>query len=140
MKKLALASVLILAGGPAFAASIAIDNERVTAWDVKLAKGEAAPATPADLNSVTMFLSGGTVKTKHADGSVTTAKREFGDAVFTPKGSNSVDTAESDGVHEVVVALKDAPSPPPNVGPAGIPPAFPREGGVKVLEGNRFTV
>ena len=136
----ALGLAIGLSISPAFAVTVAIDNARVTAWDVPLAKGESAPATPADLDSVTMFLGGGTVTTKHADGSVTTAKREFGDAVFTPKGSNAVDTADSEGVHEVVVALKDAPSPPPNIGPAGIPAAFPRADGVKMLEGNRFIV
>jgi hypothetical protein len=140
MKLFILASVWAFAAGPALAATAAIDNERVTAWDVKLTKGEAAPPTPAGLDSVTMFLGGGTVTTRRADGSTTTAERKFGDAVFNPRGSNSIDTATSDGVHEVVIALKDAPSPPPNVGPQGIPLAFPRAGSEKILEGAHFIV
>jgi hypothetical protein len=140
MKRLIVASAIALVAGPAFAATAVIDNERVTTWDVPLAKGESAPPTPAGLDSVTMFLGGGTVTTRHADGSVTTAERKFGDAVFNARGSKNIDTAASDGVHEVVIALKDAPGPGANIGPQGIPPAFPRTGSEKILEGEHFIV
>src|ERR1700754_166959 len=71
MKKLVFGAFIAIAANPAMAANIAVDNERVTAWNVPLAKGEAAPSTPSDMDSVTMFLGGGTVKTRHSDGSVT---------------------------------------------------------------------
>lgn len=109
---------------PAFAAPV-IDNERVTVWDVKLAPGENAEPTPMEFDTITVFLEGGTIRTRHADGSVTTATRSFGDAVFTPKGSGTIDM--SDHAHEVVIALKGGAGTP-NPGPDGIPNAFPPHG------------
>jgi hypothetical protein len=121
---------------PALAAPV-IDNERVTVWDVKLSANESAPPTPAEFDTITVFLEGGTIRTKHADGTVTTAIRSFGDAVFTPKGSGRVDM--SDHAHEVVVALK-GPAMGLNPGPAGIPSAFPRAGSEKIFENDRVVV
>ena len=66
--------------------------------------------------------------------------RKFGDAVFVPKGTDSYDTVLDGGpAHEVVVLLKDAPSPVyPNT--QKLPLAFPRPGSVKVLANKRVTV
>lgn len=121
---------------PALAAPV-IDNERVTVWDVKLSANESAPPTPAEFDTITVFLEGGTIRTRHADGTVTTATRNFGDAVFTPKGSGAVDM--SDHAHEVVIALK-GPVMGPNPGPTGIPSAFPRAGSEKIFENDRVVV
>jgi len=133
-----LYSALLLAAlaTPALAAPV-IDNERVTVWDVKLTSSESAPPTPAEFDTVTVFLEGGTIRTRHADGTVTTAMRNFGDAVFTPKGSGAVDM--SDHAHEVVIALKGA-AMGLNPGPAGIPSAFPRAGSEKIFENDRVVV
>jgi len=133
-----LYSALLLAAlaTPALAAPV-IDNERVTVWDVKLTSSESAPPTPAEFDTVTVFLEGGTIRTRHADGTVTTAMRNFGDAVFTPKGSGAVDM--SDHAHEVVIALK-GPAMGLNPGPAGIPSAFPRTGSEKIFENDRVVV
>ena len=137
-----LYSALVLASlaAPAFAApevDKVIDNERVTVWDVRLAPGMNAPPTPAEFDTVTVFLEGGTIRTRHADGRVTTATRSFGDAVFTPKGSGTVDM--SDHAHEVVIALKGGTAGP-NRGPDGIPNAFPRAGSEKIFENDRVMV
>ena len=139
MRVVGLACLAVFISVPAFAAP-AVDNERVTVWDIPLAKGTSAPATPSDFDSVTMFLEGGSVSTKHADGSVTTATRQFGDAVFNKKGSPSVDTAASDGVREIVIALKDPKRSVIDPSPAGIPISFPRPGADKMLEGDGFIV
>ena len=120
----------------AFAASKqVIDNPRVTVWDVTLAAGESAPPTPRDLDTVTLILEGGAIKTAKG-GASATATRDFGDAIFTAKGSDAVDTAMGGPVHEVVIALKGgaAPSSP---SPAGMPNAFPREGAQKMFENDR---
>lgn len=125
---------------PALAAPEAnkvVDNERVTVWDVKLAPGEDAPPTPQEFDIVTVFLEGGTIRTKHADGKVTTATRSFGDAVFTPKGTSAIDM--SDRAHEVVIVLKGAAAGP-DPGPDGIPNAFPRAGSEKIFENDRVVV
>lgn len=141
MKVMGLAISILALGAvqQAHAADPAIDNDYVTVWDAPLATGQSGPGTPAQLESVTMFLEGGTVSTRHADGSVTTATRKFGDAVFNPKGSQNVDTAVNGSVHEVIVALKDKPAVA-SPSPEGIPAAFPRAGAEKTLEGARFNV
>ncbi len=112
----------------------AIDNDQVTVWDVKLNKGQTGPATPKDLDTVTMFLEGGQVTNAGA-----TVARDYGDVIWTPKGGDSRSTAQSDGVHEIVVALKDAPHTVfPNT--TGFQLAFPRPGSIKKLENDRVRV
>jgi len=100
-----------------------------------LASGESAPPTPRDLDTVTLILEGGAIATAKG-GASTTAVHDFGDAIFTPKGSDAVDTAVNGPVHEVVIALKggQAPSSP---SPPGMPNAFPRDGAVKMFENDR---
>jgi|HubBroStandDraft_1064217.scaffolds.fasta_scaffold07355_8 hypothetical protein len=117
-----------------------IDNERVTVWDVILTAGTPGPATPHELDTVIMFLEGGSIRTVEADGSTRVAKREFGDAVFVAKGRAAKDTVLSASpAHEIVVALKDYPLAA-LVNTSSYPPAFPRPGAVKVLENNRVVV
>jgi hypothetical protein len=117
-----------------------IDNERVTVWDIKLTKGEAGPATPNDQDTVIMFLEGGDIRTLSKDGKASTATRQFGDAVFVPRGTDATDTLMSDGrAHEIVVALKDHREPAiPNT--TGLPAAFPRPGSAKALDNDRVVV
>lgn len=132
---------LLLASLPAWAQlAPVIDNDRVTVWDVRLAKGASGPTTPRDLDTVVMFLEGGRIRTAGAGGASTVVDRTFGDALFVPKGSDQTDTVLSDGgTHEIVVALKDHPSPV-IVNNSGYPPAFPRPGSSKVLENARVVV
>ena len=135
-----LGLTLLGLSGPAMAAAPVIDNERVTVWDVMLAKGEAAPPTSHDLDTVIMFLEGGRVRTV-SGGKTRTVTHKFGDAVFVPAGSEAVDTLVSGGpAHEVVIALKPhaIPSAVPNT--SGLPPAFPRPGVVKALDNDRVVV
>jgi hypothetical protein len=135
-----LGLTMLAAAAPAMAASV-IDNERVTVWDVPLAKGEAAPATPHDLDTVIMFLDGGRIRTVTADGKTRTVTRKFGDAVFVPKGADAVDTLVSGGpAHEVVIALKPHAVPSAIANTSGLPLAFPRPGVVKALENDRVVV
>jgi hypothetical protein len=136
MRKLLVLAGFCLSALSATAASRqVIDNPRVTVWDVTLASGESAPPTPMDLDTVTLILEGGTIKTVKGGASVTAA-RDFGDAIFTAKGSDAVDTALNGPVHEVVIALKGgaAPSSP---SPPGMPNAFPRDGAQKMFENDR---
>ena len=116
-----------------------IDNERVTVWDVKLAKGETAPAPPGDRDAFVMVLEGGSIRTEAAGAPAQTVARAFGDAVFIPKGAARRDTALTDGVHEVLIALKDTPHTPV-ANTTGLPAAFPRPGSVKVIDNARATV
>ncbi len=124
---------------PALAAEPVIDNDRVTVWDLKLKADESAPPTPADYDSVTVFLEGGDIRTRHNDGTVSSAKRAFGDAVFTAKGLGTIDTPVSGPAHEVVIWLK-GPALGSQEGPAGIPDAFPRPGSQIMFENDRVRV
>jgi len=117
-----------------------IDNERVTVWDVMLVKGESAPVTPHEMDSVIMFLEGGRIRTVVAGGKISTARHGFGDAVFVPRGTDAIQTLLSDGrAHEVVVALKDYRAAVV-ANTTGLPAAFPRPGAVRVLDNDRMTV
>jgi len=117
-----------------------IDNERVLVWDVVLEKGTAGPVTPHDMDSVIMFLEGGRIRTVTAGGKTSTATRQFGDAVFVPKGTDARQTLISDAsAHEIVVALKDY-RVPAIVNTTGLPAAYPRPGSVKALDNDRITV
>jgi uncharacterized RmlC-like cupin family protein len=121
----------------AAAAGPVIDNERVMVWDVKLAPGESGPASPHDEDTVIMFLEGGQIRTVDGNGKATTAERKAGDVVFVPRGTDATDTLVSGGLaHEVVVTLKDRKAAP-IANTAGLPPAFPRPGSVKVLDNDR---
>jgi quercetin dioxygenase-like cupin family protein len=114
-----------------------IDNERVTVWNVKLAKGESGPITPHDQDAVILFVEGGTIRTRDGHGKSSVAARNFGDGIFVPKGTDAVETLIAGGpVHEVVIALKEHPvASMANTSP--YPAAFPRAGAVKVFENSR---
>jgi hypothetical protein len=118
----------------------AIDNDRVAVWDVQLHKGVAGPPTPHDLDAVIVFLEGGKVETTRPGGARNVRDFKFGDAVFVPKGSDTRHTLLSDKpAHEIVVALKDAPSVRYQ-NTTGLPAAFPRPGATQVLDNARVTV
>jgi hypothetical protein len=136
-----LAVVLSGAGLPAMAQPApVIDNERVIVWDIILEKGAAGPTTPHDMDTVIMFLEGGRIRTVAPGGNASTATRQFGDAVFVPRGTDATQTLLSDAsAHEIVVALKNYHGPA-TVNTTGLPAAFPRPGSVRALDGDRFTV
>lgn len=133
---LALGLMAMAASAEAAPASKVIDNDQVTVWDVTLNAGEQGPATPADMDTVVMYLEGGTIKSDGAAGS-STASHQFGDAVFVPKGSAVHDTLVRGGpAHQVMVWLKNA-KPKTIVNPTQYPTAWPRPGAVKALENAR---
>jgi hypothetical protein len=121
----------------AYAAPL-IDNERVTVWDVLLPEGVSGPMTPESEDAVILFLEGGQIRTVDRTGKARTVTRNFGDAVFVPKGTGAIDTLVSGSpAHEVVIALKDHPVPA-IANTSGYPTAFPRAGSVKILDDPRF--
>ncbi|MGB6940829.1 MAG: hypothetical protein WBE37_00365 [Bryobacteraceae bacterium] len=99
----------------------AIDNERVTVWDVTWTKGAANPAA-AGLDAVFMRLTG----------------HNAGTAAFSAKGSERNKTGHI-GDRWLVIELKDHPVPPLE-NKTGYPPAFPRPHAKKLLENNRVIV
>jgi hypothetical protein len=129
-------------GDPVVASDAApvIDNDRVTVWDIRLQKGESARSTPHDLDTVIMFLEGGRISTRAANGKTSIATRAFGDALFVPRGTDASQTLLSDGsAHEIMIALKDY-RVPAVANTTGLPGAFPRPGSLKVLDNDRVAV
>jgi redox-sensitive bicupin YhaK (pirin superfamily) len=139
MRILIMLILSLLPLSPAMAAAPVIDNDEVAVWDVTLTPGGAGVATPRASDSVTIFLKGGTIRTTAADKSSSSATRDFGDAVFHPKGSDAVDAVMGDGLpHEIIIALKQTPTyGPPNMEFLN---AFPREGARKAFENDRIVV
>jgi hypothetical protein len=139
-KFLGLAAVMLAIPGAALAvpvlASKAIDNDQVTVWDITLKQGQLGPVTPADQDAVILFLEGGEIRSDGPAGG-STDTRQFGDAVFVPKGGDIRETLVKGGpVHEVVVWLKNA-KPKTIANPTQYPTAWPRPGAVKTLENDR---
>ncbi len=99
----------------------AIDNERVTVWDVTWTKGQTNPAAP-DRDAVFMRLTG----------------HNAGTAIFSAKGSERNQTGHI-GDRWLVIQLKDQPVAPIE-NKTGYPLAFPRPHVKKLLENNRVIV
>src|SRR6185437_15087630 len=113
LKAIAVSMIVVFAGAlhaadKSAAPAPVIDNDRVVVWNLHLNKGEAGPYTPKDLDTVVVFLKGGSIRSESSDGHVHLEKRRAGDAVWVPKGSPLRDTPTSEEpVDEVVISLKD---------------------------------
>ena len=117
-----------------------IDNERVTVWDVTLAKGKATQMHQHRLDMVRVELVDSTAKATDARGKQTDVTRRKGVPAFTPKGTTDIQEGASDVPgHTIMIELKDV-TVPPLANRSGYPEAFPREGAKKVLENGRVTV
>jgi hypothetical protein len=126
----------LAASPPPVAAQKVLDNDRVTVFDLTLKTGEQGPVTPSDEDAVILFLEGGKIRSDGSAGGDTNG-RNFGDAVFVPKGSNVRDTlVEGGSAHEVVVWLKNKAAISVN-NPTPYPPAWPRPGAARMLENDR---
>jgi hypothetical protein len=111
-----------------------IDNARVTVRDIHLEPGKPGPVQPHAGDYAILYFDAGRVR--GSDGKTVT--HPAGDAVWGHGGVTS-DMALDGPLREVVVELKDAPSNTvPNT--SGLPNAFPREGGKKILENDRAIV
>jgi quercetin dioxygenase-like cupin family protein len=117
-----------------------LDNERISVWDVTLAPGQAFSREHPENDCVILFFAGGKVRTTGADGKTRVAAREFGDAVYEPKGTvEKEEVVSSSPVRFFVVELKDHPVPV-LVNQSGYPLSFPRPGAKKILENDRIIV
>lgn len=115
-----------------------IDNERVRVWDITLAPGQPAAMQHHDLDFVTMYLTGGDIRTTTADGKSTFASHTFGDAVYGHAGTEEKEEVVSTSpARLVVIELKNHLSPAYG-NKTGYPPAFPRSGAKKVFENDRI--
>lgn len=117
-----------------------IDNERVTVWDVTLAKGKPTPMHQHPYDMVRVELAEATVKATSATGTASNGAVHKGQAAFLQKGLIDAQESTSDTPrHSIMIELKDVTVPPlPNK--SGYPEAFPREGAKKLLDNPRVTV
>jgi len=121
------------------------DNERVRVWDVTWAKGQQGPVKKYDLDTVYVFIAGGDVRVKNADGSSKVVKRKKGEAVWVAKGSPAVveegagDASGANQARSVIVELKDNPGPKYE-NKTGLVNAFPRPHVKTVLQNGRVNV
>lgn len=121
-------------GAPVF------DNERATVWDITLTPAQPVSLGHHENDFVALFFSGGRIRTTHADGKTSVASRNFGDAVYEPKGSDEkVEVISQAPARLFVVELKNDPARA-LMNKSGLPLAFPRPGAKKVLENDRIVV
>ena len=116
-----------------------VSNERVSVRDVTLTPGKPGPMEQHAEDSVTVFLTGGTVKMTQSDGTSRVMTRNANEAVFAPKGGASRLEAVGRPVRAVMIDLHDhVVAPLPNT--TGLPEAFPRPGSKKVFENDRIFI
>jgi len=108
-----------------------IDNERVTVWDVTVAKGKPAVIHQHPLDTVIVDL---------AEARINNTVLHKGGVGLSRKGSTDSQEVTGDVPrHLIAIELKDV-TVPPLANRSGFPEAFPREGAKKVLDDSRFTV
>jgi hypothetical protein len=112
---------LALMSGAVYAQELkpAIDNDRVTVWDVTWTKGTANPARGHDRDAVVLWIAGKKART----------------ASFNPKGA-ARDEHGAEGSRSLIIELKDH-LVAPYENKTGYPPAFPRPHVKKLLENDR---
>jgi hypothetical protein len=101
----------------------AIDNDRVTVWDVTWTKGQINPARGHDHDAVVMWVSG--PQARHAS--------------FIAKGDSGAAIGSANQGRSIVIELKDQPVAP-ITNKTGYPNAFPRPHVKKLLENDRVIV
>jgi hypothetical protein len=102
----------------------AIDNDRVTVWDVLWTKGQTNPARGHALDAVVMWIAG----------------PKAGTASFSPKGAAREEKGVAGGTaRSLIIELKDHPVAP-LANKTGYPLAFPRPHVKKLLENDRVIV
>jgi quercetin dioxygenase-like cupin family protein len=118
-----------------------VENERVVVWEVEWQKGKPTPLHQHPLDVVGVFLADGAVKITAADGTVSQSEKSpIGEVTYGGKGILHQEEGVSDAPRRaVIVELKEV-SVPPLSPPAGVPPAFPREGARLRLDNPRVAV
>jgi hypothetical protein len=118
-----------------------IDNERVTVWDVTWAKGVKTPMHEHRIPTVGVVLQPGTVMMTMGDGAVRPAPlAERGRVVYAAPGFSHVEEGQSDPPARAIVVELKGSAVGLTPAPAGVAPAFPREGATSVLENERVAV
>jgi quercetin dioxygenase-like cupin family protein len=84
-----------------------LETDRAVVWDYTWKPGQAAPRHADYLDSVTVFLEGGTIRSQVDQGGTTDSIRKVGEVVYSPSSSQAhADTAVSGSPRAVVVELQ----------------------------------
>ena len=144
----ALAFLLVLAAAqtypppfPREGATKVLENESVVVWDVTWVKGRPTPMHRHVVDVVGVTLVPGTVRVTLPDGTTRESGVDAPGAVSAGgKGLTHMEEGTSDTPRRaILIELKRAKKEPLQA-PAGVVPAWPREGAKKVLENEQVVV
>jgi hypothetical protein len=128
-------------GGASLGAKPIIDNERVSVWDVTMAPDKPGPAPSGRYLTVRTYITGGTFKITHADGTSSTVTRKTGDVVVSAKGTvDREELAPATRSARVITTELKGHLVPPMKNSSGYPNAFPRPGSKKVFDNDVIVV
>ena len=96
----------MLPAWPRQGAKDALDNPRVIEWDYTWKTGTVVPLHMHDKDSVEIFVEGGTIRTKMADGREETKTVAFKDARFIPRGQMDSEEATAGSPRAIVIELR----------------------------------
>jgi hypothetical protein len=118
-----------------------IDTDMFTVWHVTWPERERTPVVPHPADSVTIYLSDGTMKLVAPDNTARSISFKTGQAFFEPKGRmyGEENTSEKNAVRAIIINLKEHRDPPLQ-NTSGYPNAFPRPGVKNILENDRVVV
>ncbi len=144
---LALAAASILAAQnypppfPRDGATKVLENESVVVWDVTWVKGKPTPMHRHVLGVVGVTLVPGTVRVTLPDGSTRESEKDTPGAVSAGgKGMIHMEEGTSDAPRRAILIEIKGASKDPVPAPAGVEPAWPREGASKVFENDEAVV
>jgi predicted metal-dependent enzyme (double-stranded beta helix superfamily) len=84
-----------------------LENDRLIAWDFIWKPGQIVPVHAEDLDSVTVFLAGGTIRSLTALGDVKDTVRSPGDVVYSARSAETrTEEAVTGSVRAIIVQLK----------------------------------
>ena len=84
-----------------------LENDRLIAWDFTWKPGQIVPFHEENLDSVTVFLEGGTLRAVTAQGEIKDTARRPGDVVFTAhRAETHTEEAVTGSPRAVIVQLK----------------------------------
>ena len=84
-----------------------VDNDRLIAWDYTFATGKKVQVNASVYDTVTVFLTGGTIRATDAKGAAKDVERKAGDVVYAARGPEAhTEEALSGSPRAIVVQLK----------------------------------
>jgi hypothetical protein len=125
---------------PREGASKAGESDWFAIWDVAFDDGKSTGMHQNALDQVDVFLSDGTVKFTHPDGTWTIEQERLGSVRYEPKGTVEAEVGiGAKSACAMVFQVKET-APPQWPVIEGIPNQLPRAGAIKLFETDRFIV